>query len=132
MSRDNQQAGIGSNSVLVHVPVYKDRTRETIGTLYNNKHEPLFHFKARTHGVGTQNEFCGNGNTPTGLGLFDLNSPEDDPKSFGPYPVNRIVQGLKGNQALLLHNDVHTVRNGILLHTGNYLLDYLIFQRRMG
>lgn len=27
---------------------------------------------------------------------FDLNSPEDDPKSFGPYPVNRAVQGLRG------------------------------------
>ena len=30
-----------------------------------------------------------------GLTEFDLNSPEDEPKLFGPYPVNRAVQGLK-------------------------------------
>lgn len=34
----------------------------------------------------------GDGNTPTGLIEFDLNSPEDDPQLFGPYPVNRAVQ----------------------------------------
>jgi hypothetical protein len=27
---------------------------------------------------------------------FDLNSPEDEWNSFGPYPINRAVHGLKG------------------------------------
>ncbi len=62
------------------------------------------------------NMFSGDGNTPTGLMEFDLNSPEDDPKSFGPYPVNRAVQGLRGNARAL----VPDVRNGILLHTGEW------------
>lgn len=29
---------------------------------------------------------------------FDLNSPENDPTDYGPYPVNRAVMGLKGKQ----------------------------------
>jgi hypothetical protein len=37
--------------------------------------------------------------------------------SFGPYPVNRVTNGLQGN-GFVTTNDVHTVRNGILLHTG--------------
>ena len=43
-------------------------------------------------------QFCGDGSTPTGLSTFDLNSPEDDWSDYGPYPVNRVVQGLKGTQ----------------------------------
>ena len=89
------------------------------------------------------NMFSTNGNTPTGLIEFDLNSPEDEPKLYGPYPVNRAVQGLKvdvvsvrcsccgvaltlcvlcgalfaqGNAAFLLPQ----VRNGILMHTGEW------------
>jgi hypothetical protein len=60
--------------------------------------------------------FAADGNTVTGLMEADLNSPEDDPKAFGPYPVNRAVQGLQGNAAWL----VPTIRNGILLHTGEW------------
>ena len=60
--------------------------------------------------------FSSDGNTPTGLMLFDLNSPEDDPKSFGPYPVNRAVQGIMGNSRFL----VPGIRNGILMHTGEW------------
>lgn len=56
------------------------------------------------------------GNTPTGLMEFDLNTPEPDPKSYGPYPVNRAVNGLKGNAAFLIPN----IRNGILMHTGEH------------
>ncbi len=62
------------------------------------------------------NVFSPDGNTPTGLILFDLNSPEDDPRSFGPYPVNRAVKGLRGNAAFL----VPDIRNGILMHTGEW------------
>ncbi len=36
----------------------------------------------------------------TGLVEMDLNSPEPDPASYGPWPVNRFVHGLDGNAAL--------------------------------
>ena len=62
------------------------------------------------------NEFSSDGNTPTGLTLFDFNSPEGIPKLYGPYPINRAVKGLKGNAAFLIPN----VRDGILLHTGEW------------
>jgi hypothetical protein len=51
-----------------------------------------------------------------GLMTFDLNSPENDPVDFGPYPVNRAVQGLKGNAFIVISN----IRDGILLHTGEW------------
>jgi hypothetical protein len=63
-----------------------------------------------------RNQFSPDGSTPTGLIEFDLNSPEDDPKSFGPYPVNRAVQGIRGNAAFL----IPSIRDGILLHTGEW------------
>lgn len=47
-------------------------------------------------------QLCGSGSTPTGLSTFDLNSPEPDPVSYGPYPVNRAVQGLKGIGLVLM------------------------------
>ena len=56
------------------------------------------------------------GATPTGLTAVDLNSPEDAPRLYGPYPVLRFVSGLEGNAAFL----VPSARNGILLHTGNW------------
>ena len=56
------------------------------------------------------------GATPTGLTAIDLNSPEDEPRLYGPYPVLRFVTGLEGNAAFL----VPSARNGILLHTGNW------------
>jgi hypothetical protein len=44
--------------------------------------------------------FCDAGNTVTGLIEMDLNSPEPDPQSYGPWPVNRFVHGLDGNAAI--------------------------------
>jgi len=38
--------------------------------------------------------FSSDGNTPTGLMEFDLNTPEPEPKLFGPYNVNRAVRGM--------------------------------------
>jgi len=104
----------------VHIKVSQNRSIETVGFLYNDKMELLYQFPARLHGEGVRNQFCTDGNTPTGLSLFDLNSPEDDPKSFGPYPINRVVSGLKGNAELLLSNNKNTIRSGILLHTGEW------------
>lgn len=40
------------------------------------------------------------GNTVTGLIEVDLNSPEPDPASYGPWPVNRFVHGLDGNAGI--------------------------------
>ena len=75
------------------------------------------------------NEFSSDGATPTGLSEIDLNSPEDEPKEFGPYPVNRFVRGLRGNAAFVLtppcddqpaadRAPPHPLRSGILMHTG--------------
>jgi hypothetical protein len=108
----------------VYLPVYRNRSIETKGTLFDANMKPLFTFHARAHGQNDASGnalgmFCSSGNTPTGLFEFDLNSPEDDPVSFGPYPVNRVTNGLQGN-GFVTTNDVHTVRNGILLHTGEW------------
>ena len=62
------------------------------------------------------NSFSRYGATPTGLTELDLNSPEDVPKLYGPYPVNRFVQGKAGNAGFL----VPTLRDGILIHTGEW------------
>ena len=62
------------------------------------------------------NQFTSDGNTITGLFEGDLNSPEDEPKFYGPYPVNRVVKGLAGNGAWL----VPSLRYGILIHTGEW------------
>lgn len=40
--------------------------------------------------------------------------------SYGPYPVNRVAWGIEGNQGFLLRNDANYIRNGILLHTGEW------------
>jgi len=106
----------------VHIPVYANRCIETNATLYNAQMQVLRVFRVRTHGQNDPqtglplNEFAGYGYTPTGLSEFDLNSPEDDPIDYGPYPVNRFVQGLQGNAALLISD----IRDGILLHTGEW------------
>jgi hypothetical protein len=47
---------------------------------------------------------------------LDLNTPENNPKLYGPYPVNRAVRGKKGNSLLILPN----IRDGILIHTGEW------------
>jgi hypothetical protein len=39
-----------------------------------------------------------------------------DPVSFGPYPVNRFVQGLEGNMKVVISD----IRDGILQHTGEW------------
>ena len=52
-------------------------------------------------------------------------SPEPDPVSYGPYPINRAVDGiqttagvsLQTNAELLLNNGI---RSGILMHTGEW------------
>ncbi|EGG14211.1 hypothetical protein DFA_11980 [Cavenderia fasciculata] len=105
----------------VHVPVYRNRSIETTATLYDDQLNVLHSFTVRTEGQlntdgSAMNQFCGDGATPTGLMTFDLNSAEPDPAAFGPYPVNRAVQGIAGNAFLLISN----VRDGILMHTGQW------------
>lgn len=112
----------------VHIPVYKDRTIETIGTLHDSNNTVMHTFRARCHGAmdatGKEiNQLTTDGNTPTGLVTFDLNSREPDAKSFGPYPVLRAVKGLKGNAAIGKNKDdtfLSDYRSGILLHTGEW------------
>jgi hypothetical protein len=99
-----------------HIPVHRNRSVETISTLYDAQGNEMLKFRTRTHGyrddgsegawpdfgngdVG-QNEFCDNGNTVTGLVEMDLNSPEPYPDVYGPWPVNRFVRGLDGNAKL--------------------------------
>jgi len=105
----------------VFVPVYRNRSIETTATLYAANGSALHTFQVRAKGqnnaAGTSmNQFCDDGETPTGLMSFDLNSPEDDSVEYGPYPINRAVQGLTGNAAVVISN----IRDGILLHTGEW------------
>jgi hypothetical protein len=125
--------------LLFNVP--RNRSVEAWGSLIGGNGTVLHQFTARLHGVDAQfgenddydtgcppsvwpaftdtpglNEFSPCGNTPTGLSLADLNSPEDDPKTYGPYPVVRMVQGVVGNSAAL----VPGIRDGILVHTGEW------------
>ena len=94
-----------------HFQVFRNRSFETIGTLYNANNVLVHQFRLRTHGwdnatanppwpywsntVGL-NMFTSNGNTPTGLAEADLNSPEPDPTSYGPFPINRMINGIEG------------------------------------
>ncbi len=117
----------------IYIPVHRDRSIETIATLFDADNNPLYQFKARTHGktdpkdrswpqydntVG-QNEFVLDGNTPTGLSFMDLNTPEPPGffDEYGPYDVTRFTVGIMGNAAVALPH----IRNGILMHTGNWL-----------
>jgi len=106
----------------MYIPVYANRSIETMGTLYWHNGTILHQFTVRTHGQNSNttglalNELCSDGSTPTGLSSFDLNSPEDDPVSYGPYPVNRAVQGMAGNAAVVISD----IRDGILMHTGEW------------
>jgi len=116
--------GLVPNGVMykVYVPVYSNRSIETTATLFAGNGTILLNFTARTQGQVNNvtgiplNELCNSGSTPTGLMTFDLNSPEPDPISYGPYPVNRAVQGLEGNAAMV----ISYIRDGILLHTGEW------------
>jgi hypothetical protein len=113
----------------VYLPVYRNRSIETTASLIAGNGTVLYQFTARAHGSDTYpappwpafnnccpglNVFSDDGDTPTGLSLFDLNSPEDNSTEFGPYPINRAVQGIEGNAAFLIPN----IRDGLLLHTG--------------
>lgn len=119
-----------------HIPVYLNRSVESIGTMYDSTNNKLLDFRVRAHGYrddGTAqawpdfgdgdvgvNEFTSNGATLTGLIEVDLNSPEPNPQEYGPWPVNRLVRGLKGNAEFVLNN---FIRGGLLLHTGNWTTD---------
>lgn len=123
----------------IHIPLHSNRSLESNATLYDADGNAQFTFTVRAHGIDswqTQappwpyfessgnvglNMFSSDGNTPTGLTAIDLNGPEDNATEFGPYPINRFVQGLDGHAAWLMTNDANTmVRDGILLHTGNW------------
>jgi len=85
--------------------------------------ELMLEFRTRTQGQSNNvtgeplNELTTDGCTPTGLSLADLNSPESSAVDFGPFPINRDVQGLEGNAKFLISN----LRDGILIHTGEWL-----------
>ena len=118
------------------IPVHQNRSIETNASFLDANNRLLFQFRVRTKGYvadgcGTKlhepwpsfnnsgdglNMFTSCGMTPTGLHEVDLNSPEDEPKFYGPWPVIRFVRGLEGNAKLLVPGD----RNGILLHTGEW------------
>jgi hypothetical protein len=114
------------------ISVHGNRSVEAPATLFDADNKPLLAFIVRTHGhrdndptipwpdfgdgdVGL-NQFSSNGATVTGMIEVDLNTPEPDPKLYGPYPVTRLVRGLKGNAQFLMPN----IRDGLLLHTGNW------------
>lgn len=128
---DGAPANLQGYMYKVSVAVCLNRSIESTADLYDGFGVKLFSFTVRAHGVNEDspsvwpdyndtsiglNQFSSNGNTPTGLMTFDLNSPEDNPKLYGPYPVNRAVAGLKGNALFLLPH----IRNGILMHTGDW------------
>lgn len=112
--------------------VSNNRSVETQGVLLDQNNKQMLTFHARLHGIDVNhtiwpaysntvglNPLSSNGNTPTGLALIDLNSPETGPDAqeyYGQYPINRIVAGLSGNMALLLPS----IRTGLLLHTGEW------------
>jgi hypothetical protein len=101
----------------VHIKVCENRSIETTACLFGNEStSPLHTFTVRTRGQEDHNQWGPSGNTPTGLSTFDLNSPEEDPKMFGPYPINRVIRGLAGNAQWVLP----WLRDGILMHTGEW------------
>lgn len=114
-------------------PVHVNRSIETTATLFDADNNFIMNFTIRAHGHRDNdqgnapwpdfgdgdfglNQFSSDGATTTGIVTVDLNSPEEDPNLYGPYPINRLVSGLKGNAAFLLPN----IRSGLLLHTGNW------------
>ena len=79
----------------ITLEVYADRGNETHASLWlNGMNTPRLSFVARTKGSGGFGQFHANGNTPSGLWAIDLQSPFYDHKSFGKWPVNRLVAGL--------------------------------------
>lgn len=129
---DGEPAAASGYLYKIVIPVHRNRSIQSIGTLYAGNGTALLTFHARAHGYnadglprpwpnfnnsdGGLTQFAPNGNTVTGLMEADLNTPEPEPKLYGPYPVNRAVKGLRGNAAYL----VPGLRNGLLLHTGEW------------
>eukprot|EP00039_Didymoeca_costata_P020191 m.340405 g.340405 ORF g.340405 m.340405 type:complete len:294 (-) comp19276_c0_seq1:257-1138(-) len=111
----------------VHVPVHRNRSYETNATLYNADGDVLLTFRVRAHGHVGRNQFSSDGNTPTGLYYLDFNSPEPDPISYGPYPINRAVAGIHLNNTPHITNAallVPGIRHGILMHTGEWNITF--------
>jgi len=116
----------------LHVPVHANRSIETVSTLYDKNNNVLLTFTTRTHGHRDDgssaawpdfgngdyglNQFTSSGATTTGLIEVDLNTPEPDPDLYGPWNIVRFVRGVEGNAKFLQPN----IRDGILLHTGNW------------
>jgi hypothetical protein len=112
-----------------------NRSVEAVATLVAANGSALFAFTVRLHGAESSpappwpsynssdsglSQFAADGATPTGLAEFDLNSPESNASEFGPYPINRATNGLRGNWAVVSWNSASTLRSGILLHTGEW------------
>ena len=118
----------------MYAPVHRNRSIETTGILYDGAGNVLYKFPIRSRGwtgrLGQElNQLTTNGDSPTGLVTFDLNSKQPDPKAFGPYPCLRCVKGLKGNVAIGKDNVtgidgpdtfLSNYRSGILVHTGQW------------
>ena len=124
--------------IIVPIPSV-NRSIEATATLLDSENNEIRRFRVRAHGVRDDgssapwpdfgngdiglNMLSPNGNTPTGLSTVDLNSPEpaSSEPAYGPYPVNRVVNGLAGNmRPLLSTNASSAIRSGILLHTGEW------------
>jgi hypothetical protein len=118
----------------VYIQTFYNRSVETNAILFDANNTMLHKFRVRLHGYDTLtappywpewsntpglNQFSPNGDTPTGLMEFDLNSPEPNATLYGPYPINRVINGMKGNGAFLM-TPTNSVRNGILMHTGEW------------
>ena len=118
----------------VSIPVTANRSVEITASLFDADNKFIMVFPVRAHGHRDDNgdwgwpdfgstppdfglnQFTSNGNTVTGIFEIDLNTPEPDPQLYGPWPVNRLVRGLKGNAAWLTPG----IRDGMLIHTGNW------------
>ena len=118
----------------VTLEVYADRANETRASLWlRGMNQPRLSFLARTKGQQGWSQFHTSGDTPTGLYAIDLQTPFENHKSFGKWPVNRLVAGLvvagrerKPTNAQVVRNaygaDVRntTMRSGLLMHTGEW------------
>ena len=130
---DGKPASAYGRLYKVVIPVHRNRSIESVAQLQQADGTVAHEFTVRLHGFDflAQNAntwpsfnssgcgmspFASNGDTPTGLYDFDLNSPEPIPKEYGSWPVNRAVRGREGNAAFILPQ----FRYGILMHTGEW------------
>jgi len=133
---DGRSASAQGYLFKIILPVHRNRSIETIASFLDAENKELLRFRVRTKGYVEDgcgqiqrepwpsfnntgdglNMFSSDGMTPTGLVEVDLNSPEDEPKLYGKWPVTRFVKGVQGNAKFL----VPSIRNGILLHTGEW------------